>query len=94
MTDKLLDLPSAREALGGIARTTLFRLMADGELAIVKVGRRTMIPESSISEYIERNMATAQPKNPREQPPVKCPSCGRWFKASGMANHVRKVHSS
>ncbi len=37
-----------------IGRTTLYDLIARGELETVKIGRRRLIPEASICAYIER----------------------------------------
>lgn len=51
--DNLNDLPAARIKLGGIGRSSIYRLMDTGELRSVKVGRRRLIPDSSIQQYIE-----------------------------------------
>ncbi|EUA83397.1 excisionase family DNA-binding protein [Mycobacteroides abscessus subsp. abscessus] len=37
-----------------VGRTTVFELMANGELQSVKVGRRRLVSESAINEYIAR----------------------------------------
>jgi excisionase family DNA binding protein len=50
----LVDIPMAAETLGGISATTVRRLIASGELPIVRVGRRIMIEEKAIVEWIER----------------------------------------
>jgi len=41
-------------SLLGIERTTLYRLLRDGEVERVKIGRRTLIPADSIAQYVGR----------------------------------------
>jgi excisionase family DNA binding protein len=50
----LVDIPMAAETLGGISATTVRRLIASGELPVVRVGRRIMIEERAIVAWIER----------------------------------------
>ena len=57
--DNLNDLPAARIKLGGIGRSSIYRLMDSGELRSVKVGRRRLIPDSAIADYVTRLKATA-----------------------------------
>jgi excisionase family DNA binding protein len=54
----LLDIPMAAETLGGISATTVRRLIAAGELPIVRLGRRVMIEEKALIEWVERVKAT------------------------------------
>lgn len=56
MSDKLHDTREAQQLLGGIGRTSLFQLIKDGQLGTVKVGRRRMVPDSQIQQYISRNL--------------------------------------
>ena len=49
----LLDIPETGQALN-VGRTTLYKLIADGELTAVKIGRRTLISASSVDEYVAR----------------------------------------
>ena len=46
----LLDITSARKFLGGISRAHLYNLMEKG-LPFCKIGRRRMIPRSSLVRY-------------------------------------------
>lgn len=57
-TRRLLDVKQATQQLG-VGRSTVFGLMASGELRSVKIGRRRLIPERAISEYIARLEASA-----------------------------------
>ena len=59
---RLHQIPEAQERLGGICRTKVFDLIKSGELRSVKVGRRRLIPESAIVEYIERLLADQSPQ--------------------------------
>lgn len=53
MEKLLLPIPEAGETLG-IKRTTVYSLIDAGELRTVKIGRRTLIPTSSLEEYVAR----------------------------------------
>jgi len=52
--DCLRDTDNSRQILGGIGKTTLYELIAEGELNTVKIGRRRFVVDSSITSYIER----------------------------------------
>jgi excisionase family DNA binding protein len=43
----------------GVGRSTVFELMASGQLRSVKVGRRRLISEAAIVEFIEKLEAGA-----------------------------------
>lgn len=58
--DRLNDLPRSQEQLGNLGRTKLFELIRNGDLASVKIGRRRMIPQSSIDAYVARLRDHAQ----------------------------------
>jgi excisionase family DNA binding protein len=51
----LLDIPMAAETLGGISATTVRRLIAAGELPIVRLGRRVLIEEKALADWVERS---------------------------------------
>jgi excisionase family DNA binding protein len=51
----LLNLPEARAYLGGISNQTLYRLIADRSLRLVKVRRRSFIYRADIDALIERS---------------------------------------
>lgn len=40
----------------GIGRTMLYQLIKDGEIKTIKVGRRTLIPESELQRWLARKM--------------------------------------
>jgi predicted DNA-binding transcriptional regulator AlpA len=49
----LVDVPGARRELGGIGRTTLYRIIADGKLMPVRVKGRTMFDLRDIEAYVD-----------------------------------------
>jgi excisionase family DNA binding protein len=52
--DPLLhDIPEAGRLLH-CGRTTVYELIRGGQLRTIKVGRRTLIPHSSLLEFIDR----------------------------------------
>ncbi|WP_063129353.1 helix-turn-helix domain-containing protein [Nocardia fusca] len=52
-TAQLHPIPVACQRLG-IGRSGLYDLMNSGELHSVKIGRRRLVPESAIADYIAR----------------------------------------
>lgn len=53
MTNTLIPIEEARTTrLGGIGRTTVYRLINAGELTRVNIGRRAFITANSIEAYI------------------------------------------
>jgi len=53
LSARLWPVEAVMERLS-VGRTTVFELMANGELQSVKVGRRRLVSESAINEYIAR----------------------------------------
>lgn len=47
-------IPGAQARLGGISRSMVYELLAQGELEGVKLGRRRMITVASMVAYIDR----------------------------------------
>lgn len=43
----------------GIGRSTLYRLIRDGQIGIVKVGRRTIVPRLELDLYLSRHISRA-----------------------------------
>jgi len=41
----------------GIGRTMMYKLIKDGEIKTIKVGRRTLVPESELQRWLTRMMA-------------------------------------
>lgn len=55
---KLYAKPEAAEQLS-ISERVLDRLIADGVLETVKIGRRRLVPDDALDAYIEHLRATA-----------------------------------
>lgn len=51
----LLDYQAAQTYLGGISRSSIKALVANNELRIVNVGRRTLFRRDDLDGYIERH---------------------------------------
>lgn len=56
ITPRLVSLSDAAQMLGGVSRTSLYKLMSTGELASVRVAGRRMIPVSSIDALVSANL--------------------------------------
>lgn len=50
---RLHQLPEAQARLG-VGRSTLYNLIADGEIEVVHIGRRALIPSDAIDAFIAR----------------------------------------
>lgn len=48
----LLDIPATREALGGISRSKLYAMIWAGQIAPVKIGRRTMFSTQAVERIV------------------------------------------
>ncbi len=49
----LIPIEAAQSELGGIGRTTLYRLIDEGHLVRARIGRRAFITGDSIAAYID-----------------------------------------
>jgi excisionase family DNA binding protein len=57
---RLHDIPSVMDRTK-VGRSTVFALIASGELRSVKVGARRLVPESALVEFIEHLESVQQP---------------------------------
>jgi excisionase family DNA binding protein len=64
MNERLHDEKAARERLGGIGRSLFWELISSKELRSVKIGKRRLVPEQAICEYIARLERQADPATP------------------------------
>ena len=59
MTEKLLyAIPQAAEQLS-VSTRVLERLIADGEVDTVKIGRRRLVPAEALERYVEKVKAAS-----------------------------------
>lgn len=61
MNAQLHDEKATRLRLGSIGRSKFYELVASGELRSVKIGKRRLVPEQAICEYIARLERQASP---------------------------------
>lgn len=54
----LVDVNTLCEMLGNISKKLAYRLLADGSIKSVKIGRTYKIPKHYISEYLFRQIAS------------------------------------
>lgn len=57
-TPLLVSLEQAADELG-VKRTTLFKLLRDGQLTGVCIGRRRLVPRSELESYVASLVAAA-----------------------------------
>lgn len=55
----LVPYPEARRALGGISAPTLYKMLDNGDLDRVKIGKRCFITAESMDRYVHRYAANA-----------------------------------
>ncbi|WP_406817394.1 helix-turn-helix domain-containing protein [Mycobacterium sp. M23085] len=65
----LHDIPDVQKRLG-VGRSTVFALMRNGTLRSVKVGRRRLIPEQSIVDFINNVTETGSTAGQRPARPA------------------------
>lgn len=51
----LVSIHQAAESLGGIGRSTVYRMIERGDLEGVKIGRRTFITTQSLENYVREH---------------------------------------
>lgn len=51
--DQLLPIPTAFSRLG-VSRSCLYRLISEGAIRSVHIGKRHLIPESALGEFLSR----------------------------------------
>lgn len=56
----LLDYGAAQSYLGAVSRSTLKGLAANGELRVVRIGRRTMFRRDDLDNYIDRQTRASE----------------------------------
>jgi predicted DNA-binding transcriptional regulator AlpA len=54
-----MPIPAVGPHLGGIGRTTVYKLIANGELQKVNIGARGFVTTESVAAYIDRLKAAA-----------------------------------
>lgn len=54
MEQRLLHPTSEAAALIGVGRSTLYTLIATGEIDVVKIGRRTLVAHDELARYVKR----------------------------------------
>jgi len=52
------QIPEACRRIG-IARTSIYQLIKDGEIKSIKVGARTLIPETELQRFIAKRLEAA-----------------------------------
>lgn len=52
MTRLLHPLPEVMTLIG-IGRSTLYELIANGEIKVVKIGRRTLVPHDELERFVK-----------------------------------------
>lgn len=51
----VVDVDTMREMLGGIGRKSAYKMLKDGEIGSVKIGRNYRIPKISVIAYLCKN---------------------------------------
>jgi excisionase family DNA binding protein len=60
VADKFAYRPEEAAELASIGRTTMYLLIADGEIESFKVGRARLIPHDALVAFLERRRAAEQ----------------------------------
>jgi excisionase family DNA binding protein len=57
--DDLQNVAQAQRTLGQISRPTLYRLIRNGEIAVVKIGSRTLFRPEDLRDFIDQHVQRA-----------------------------------
>jgi excisionase family DNA binding protein len=57
-TRHLMPVTEARHQLGGISPTTFYALVNEGELSLVKIGRRSFVHAEDLDDFLRRKRHT------------------------------------
>lgn len=60
LNEELMSISDLRKMLGGIGRTTAYKIMSAGEVQTVKINRRRLPVRSSANAYIQRLIKRAE----------------------------------
>ena len=48
----IYPIPEARKQLGGISHSNFYAIVARGDLELVKIGRRWLVPDEALLRYV------------------------------------------
>lgn len=51
---RLISVREARDWLGGISPTTFYALVKEGELSLIKIGRRSFVQAQELDDFLRR----------------------------------------
>jgi excisionase family DNA binding protein len=51
-----MTIAEAGEQLGGISNATFYSLVKEGDLSLVKIGRRSFVQSGELDEFVERKL--------------------------------------
>ncbi len=57
----LLHTPEDAARIASLGRTTIFELMASGQLPSIKIGRSRRIPHAALIAFVDRLISDQQP---------------------------------
>lgn len=60
MSARILSIAEAQEALGGVSRGKLYRMIEVGEVTRINLGARAFITVESIDRHLDRLIAVAE----------------------------------
>jgi len=55
----LMTVKEARQQLGGISPTTFYALVKEGELSLVKIGRRSFVQSEALADFVRRKATSS-----------------------------------
>lgn len=61
IAEPLLYTPEEAARVAAVGRTTIFELIATGELGSVKIGRSRRVPRAALESYVDRLRSEQSP---------------------------------
>ncbi len=91
---RLVPVPDAQAYLGGIGRSKLYELIAQRELELVKIGRRSFVTTESLDAFLDRLRTPAAMSLPRnDAAPLAETSRGQGVEAPASSDYVERLRA-
>jgi excisionase family DNA binding protein len=92
--DLLLVTPEEAARRLSVGRTTIYELMASGELQSVNIGRSRRVPVSSLSSFVNRLIGDVDAVQPHSTGERRTAVAGRGSEGEGLRVQPSRQHES
>lgn len=87
----LWNLEEVARQLGGISTKTVRRMTATGQLPIVRIGRRAMIPAAAVADWVSHNQQARPAQETAKCHSTNAAACGGFDSQRQTATNYGKL---